>query len=943
MSKHSGEWTVASGEKGPLPLPKRELSSPQRLPNLPCNEGQGRVAQAFLPAVSQGFCPAGLATGANFEFGHRCATLARRLENRRYGRQESLRYTSRSVWSAAGLPPLSNAFRRSEKREQAHRTPNAPRGCCVAPDLTLVRIGFLLLFLLTATLLCAGQPARDYPVKPVPFTAVHCDDIFWAPRIETNRLVTVRFAFEQCEKSGRMNNFVRAAKALQGEPLEDRKMPGYPFDDTDPYKVLEGASYALAATPDPSLQEYLDDLISKISQAQEPDGYLYTARTIDPTHPHSWSGPQRWLKDPDQSHELYDAGHLFEAAAAHYLATGETNLLNVAIKEANLLCDTFGPEKLHIWPGHEIVEMGLVRLYRATGNERYLNLARFFLDVRGPGGDQYHQSHVKPVDQKEAVGHAVRAGYLYSGMADVAALTGDPRYVEAIDAIWDNVVGKKLYITGGLGALAGGEAFGPDYFLPNMSAYCETCAAIANDYWNERLFLLHGDAKYIDVFERTLYNGLLSGVSLDGKGFFYPNPLESRGQHARSPWFGCACCPGNITRFMASVPGYVYAQQGDTIFVNLYVASKAEVKLDDGATVHLTQATQYPWDGNVRIAVSPQHKGHFTLNLRIPGWARNEPVPSDLYRFSDALGETATVRVNGESVPVNPARGYVSLKRSWQEGDTVELNMPMPVRRIKANSKVQADVGRVALQRGPLVYCAEWPDNPNGKVRNLLLPDSTLLTSAFRADLLNGVQVVRGKTVNLTLSTNGSLARTEQDFQAIPYFAWANRGRGEMAVWLADTESSVRLPALPTVASRSRVTVSSHGTNPSAINDQLVPASSSDPENSFFHWWPRKGSLEWVEYAFAQPATVSSAEVYWFDDTGSGECRLPASWKVFYKDGDEWKPVKTDDVYAVEKDRFNKVKFSPVTTTGLRMEVQLKPNWSAGIQEWKVEETTNAH
>jgi len=799
---------------------------------------------------------------------------------------------------------------------------------------TLVGL-FTLLF--AATFVRAGQPPHDYPVQPVPFTAVHCDDIFWAPRIETNRLVTIPFAFQQCEKSGRMDNFELAAKVLRGDSPANRKIPGFPFDDTDPYKVLEGASYALAATPDPALHDYLNGLISKIALAQEPDGYLYTARTIDPAHPHAWSGPQRWLKDPDESHELYDAGHLFEAAAAHYQATGQTNLLNIAIREANLLCDTFGPDKIHIWPGHEIVEMGLVRLYRVTGNERYLKLAKFFLDVRGPGGDEYHQSHIKPVEQKEAVGHAVRAGYLYSGMADVAAMTGDQEYVQAIDAIWDNVVGKKLYITGGIGALGNGEAFGPDYFLPNMSAYCETCAAVANDYWNQRLFLLHGDAKYIDVLERTLYNGVLSGVSLDGKGFFYPNPLESNGQHARSPWFGCACCPGNITRFLASVPGYVYAQKGDAIYVNLYVANNAEVKLSSGTQVHLTQNTRYPWSGNIHIAVAPVRESTFTVMLRIPGWARNEPVSSDLYRFAEEARDPVTVRVNGKSVPVNPVKGYISLNRSWQKSDAIELNLPMPVRRVKANPKVQADFGRIALQRGPLVYCAEWPDNPNGKVRNLLLTDNVALTSEFRADLLNGVEVVRGKAVSFSNSDKGTLVRTEQDFQAIPYFAWANRGRGQMAVWLADSESSVRLPARPTVASRSRVSVSSKGTNPRAINDQFEPASSNDSENSFFHWWPRKGSLEWVEYAFDAPTTVSHAEVYLFDDTGTGECRMPASWKLFYKDGDEWKPVKTDDPYGTEKDRFNRLNFSTITTTGLRMEVQLQPNWSAGIQEWKVD------
>jgi DUF1680 family protein len=796
---------------------------------------------------------------------------------------------------------------------------------------------FLILFLFSNGFLLSAAPAvPDYPVRPVPFTAVHCDDIFWAPKIETNRLVSIPFAFEQCEKSGRFDNFDRAAKALRGEKLTNTKPPPYPFDDTDPYKVLEGASYALAVKPDPALSHYLDDLIAKIAAAQEPDGYLYTARTINPEHPHDWSGPQRWLKDPDESHELYNAGHLFEAAAAHYQATGKTNLLHVALKEADLLCSTFGPGKLQVWPGHEIVEMGLVRLFRVTGDDRYLKLAKFFLDVRGPGGDQYHQSHIKPADQREAVGHAVRAGYLYSGMADVAALTGDQPYLQAIDAIWNNAVSKKLYLTGGIGAVGGGEAFGPDYFLPNMSAYCETCAAVANDYWNQRLFLLHADAKYIDVMERTLYNGLLSGVSLDGKGFFYPNPLESNGQHARSPWFGVACCPGNMTRFVASIPGYVYAQKDNTIYVNLYVANSAEVQLNENK-IRLTQATRYPWDGNIKLVVAPDKPTDFTINLRIPGWARGEAVPGNLYQFADQSDEPATLKLNAQQVPVTTESGYVSLKRTWKDGDMVELNLPMPVRRLKANQNVQADRGRVALQRGPLVYCAEWPDNPGGKVRNLLLPDDARLTSEFQPALLNGVQVIKGKAVSVSRDDNGRLTHTEQTFQAIPYFAWANRGRGQMAVWIADVDASVRVPALPTVASRSKVTVSNHGTNPRAINDQLEPNSSNDAEDSFFHWWPRKGTLEWVEYAFESPATVSKTEVYWFDDTGTGQCRVPASWKVFYKAGEEWKPVETTGTYGVDKDRFNAVSFKSVSTTGLKLEVSLQPDWSAGIQEWKVE------
>jgi hypothetical protein len=644
----------------------------------------------------------------------------------------------------------------------------------------------------------AAAPPRDYPVKPVPFTAVHLTDGFWAPRIETNRAVTIPYAFAQCEKSGRMDNFERAAAVLRGENITNRKLPGFPFDDTDPYKVLEGASYALAVQPDPKMAAYLDALIAKFAAAQEPDGYLYTIRTIDPQHPNHWDGPVRWLKEPGQSHELYDAGHLFEAAAAHYQATGKTNLLHIALREADLICRTFGPatNQLHLWPGHEIIEMGLAKLYRVTGDRRYLDLAKYFIDVRGshPGGDDYHQSRIPPVDQTEAVGHAVRAGYLYSGMADVAALTGDQRYVHALDAIWENVAGKKLYLTGGIGAIGRIEGFGTNYFLPNLTAYNETCAAVANVFWNQRLFLLHGDAQCVDVLERTLYNGLLSGVSLDGTRFFYPNPLESDGSHERSPWFGCACCPGNITRFLASVPGYVYAQQGRTVYVNLYAGGTADLTLDNGRKVELTQATRYPWDGAVKITVAPDEKAKFAVNVRIPGWARNEPVPGDLYKFLDAASEPVTLKVNGKSVPVKLDKGFVHLNRSWKPGDVIELDLPMPVRRVVANEKVKADVGRVALQRGPLVFCAEGPDNPDGKVRNLLLPDDQPLTAAFEPALLNGIEVITGKAFRVTKDASGQLVKTEQDFKAIPYFAWANRGRGEMAVWLADSEKGINLP-----------------------------------------------------------------------------------------------------------------------------------------------------
>ena len=627
------------------------------------------------------------------------------------------------------------------------------------------------------------KPPRDYPVQPVPFTAVRVEDEFWAPRINTNRTVTIPFAFQKCEETGRVDNFVRAAAALRGEP-HDTTPPGYPFDDTDVYKVIEGASYTLSVQYDAKLDAYVDSLIVKIAAAQEPDGYLYTARTIDPEHPHKWSGKERWVQEEVLSHELYNLGHLYEASVAHYQATGKQSFLNISLKSAELLCNTFGPDKRKIYPGHQIVEMGLVKLYRVTGDERYLDLAKFFLDSRGPGGRAYNQANLRVVDQREAVGHAVRATYMYSGMADVAAMTGDGAYVTAIDAIWENVASEKLYLTGGIGARKEGEAFGADFELPNLTAYNETCAAVGNDFWNHRLFLLHADAKYIDVMERTLYNGLISGVSLDGKLFFYPNPLESVGDYQRSPWFGVACCPGNITRFMASVPGYIYAHRGDTLYVNLFAAGTAKIKMAGGRSVKMIQETRYPWDGDVRMTVRPDQTGRFTIAVRVPGWARGEAVPSGLYRFADDSLQAVTLKVNRRLEPIKLEKGYAVLTRDWHSGDVIELHLPMPVRRVVATQEVEADRERVAIQRGPIVYCAEWPDNPKGKVLELELPGDGALSAEFKPDILNGITVVKGKGFYPEEGGAANASGRMAEFTAIPYYAWAHRGEGQMIVWM---------------------------------------------------------------------------------------------------------------------------------------------------------------
>lgn len=806
------------------------------------------------------------------------------------------------------------------------------------PDRDKIPALFILIASFVLPAAAQQKPPRDYPVKPVPFTAVHFTDTFWAPKLEVNRKVTIPFAFKKDEESKRIYHFERAGAVLRGENIADKTPPGYPFDDTDVYKVIEGAAYSLSVHPDAELEKYVDALVDKIGAAQEPDGYLYTTRTIDPVNPHKWAGKERWELEKVDSHELYNLGHLYEAATAYYQATGKRKLLDIALKTADLLDKTFGPGKRSIWPGHQITEMGLVKLYRVTGDARYLNLAKFLLDQRGPdgapgAGRTYNQSHKKVTEQSEAVGHAVRATYMYSGMADVAALTGDRSYVDAIDRIWNDVAGRKLYITGGIGARDSGEAFGDPYELPNMSAYNETCAAVGNDLWNERLFLLHADAKYVDIMERTLYNGLISGVSLDGRSFFYPNPLESAGQHERSPWFGVACCPGNITRLLPSVPGYVYAQRGSALYVNLYAASSADIRMDNGRKVKVVQETRYPWDGAIKLKVDPERPGRMTINLRIPGWARNEPVPGGLYRFLDKMNEPVTILVNGAPGTLRLEKGYAAITRQWKKGDEIELRLPMPVRRIVADEQVRADRDKVALQRGPLVYAAEWVDNPGGRVRSLMLPDDSKLTTEFRPDLLGGVQVIRSKAISLAYDEQRNVIKKDREFTAIPYYAWANRGAGEMMVWLPRTESSARPQQYPTIASSSKVAASANGRNLRSVNEQEEPSISSDDSASFFYWRSR-GATEWVEYTFEKPATVSETSVYWYDDAEG--FRVPKGWRLLFKDGDDWRPVETVSVYATEKDRYNIVSFKAVATTGLRLEATSQPEKLTGIIEWKV-------
>ena len=778
------------------------------------------------------------------------------------------------------------------------------------------------------------QQSHGYPIDPVPFTSVKVTDAFWGQRLQASRETTIPLAFSKCEETGRYENFVKAAN-----PSDEYVVGGLAFDDTDVYKTIEGASYLLQTYPDPKLEAYIDSVLVIVAAAQEPDGYLYTSRTMNPKHPHEWAGTKRWELVEDLSHEFYNLGHMVEGAIAHYQATGKRNFLDIAIKYADCVCREIGEGEGQVVrvPGHQIAEMALAKLYLVTGEKKYLDQAKFFLDKRGytTRTDAYSQAHQPVLEQDEAVGHAVRAAYMYAGMADVAALTGDQGYIDAIDAIWDNIVTKKLYITGGIGATSNGEAFGENYELPNMSAYCETCAAIGNVYVNHRLFLLHGESKYYDVLERTLYNGLISGVSLDGGGFFYPNPLESIGQHQRQPWFGCACCPSNICRFIPSLPGYVYATKGSDVYVNLFMSNTSNLTVN-GKKVQLSQETRYPWNGDIAITVDNNKAKAWTMKIRVPGWVRNQVVPSNLYEYTDGKRLGYSVSVNGEKVESELQNGYFCINRQWKKGDVVRVHFDMEPRTVRANYKVEADRGRISVERGPIVYCAEWPDN-DFDVLSIVMNREPKFEVVEKPELLYGLNQLKTDAQVLSYDDNGRLVAEDVKLTLIPYYAWCHRGSGPMSVWLPQELTATR-PAMPaTLASQSKLDASYKVRSLSSINDRLVPKDEFDRSMPYYHWWPKQATTEWMSYEFPEPATVQSATVYWFDDAPWGGCRVPKYWKIYYMDeAGEWQEVTGADKYGVEKGCANTVNFDPVKTKAVKLEVRQPDEHSAGLFEWEV-------
>jgi len=771
----------------------------------------------------------------------------------------------------------------------------------------------------------AGDESRLLKLQAVPFTEVTLQDAFWAPRRETNRLVSIPFSLQKLEEAGNLEDIRLAARGATNG------YRGPVFMDSDLYKALEAVAYSLATHPDPALERQLEDIIRLLAAAQQPDGYLNSHFIVkDPRG--RWTNLRDW-------HELYCAGHLFEAAVAHYQTTGRTSFLNIATRFADYIDSVFGPPpKRAGYPGHPEIELALVKLGRVTGNPRYFDLARFFLETRGQRffavehqipldkyDGSYFQDDVPIWDHQNIKGHAVRAAYLMSGATDIAAQTGDPRLLRMLDRVWRNTAERNQYLTGGIGPSAHNEGFTVDYDLPNSTAYQETCATIALAQWAHRLALIYGEARYADALERALYNGMLAGVSRDGTRFFYVNPLESAGTHHRSPWFGCACCPPNVTRTLAALGGYAYAVSTDSLYVNLYIQGTARAKLGETA-VALRVDTDYPWDGKVRLELAPAAPTRFALRLRVPGWC---PQPS--------------VAVNRRAQPgLLNQRGYLVLDRVWRRGDRVELELPMPVQRIIAHPNVKADLGLAALQRGPIVYCLEQCDHAE-PLATLWLPPETQLKPARAPGLLGGVVTLSGEARAVSPQKwertlyQASAPSRRAALTAIPYCVWDNRQAGPMKVWLPASP-----PVLPArgleAAAQVSLSFAHHNCQPQGINDGQQPKNSAEQPAACCHWWPHKGTREWAQYTWPAPVRVSRARVYWFDDTGRGECRLPAAWHLEYLDRGAWKAVAAAESYPVAWDQWCSVRFDPVKTTALRLVVQLPPGFAAGVHEWKVDD-----
>ena len=825
----------------------------------------------------------------------------------------------------------------------------------------LVAAGFM-----TATVFVACNTASvekpQEALKPITFEKVTLEDEFWLPRLQTQKETLVPFSLGKTETAvenlRRVGNYLKTGK-------KETLLPLARYVASDLFKVMEGAAYLLAVERDPELEKQMDAIIDIIADAQCEDGYIYEPLTVDPSmyKRTPYTGFERY-SFVVHSHELYDMGHMYEGAIAYYRATGKKKWLDVAEKNAKHINKVFfegdpaynGGKPVNQAPGHQEIELALVKLYETTGEKLYLDMAKKFIDIRGityvPEGTgvmapTYAQQHLPVREQLTAEGHSVRALYLYSGMADVLAHTADETLSPALDAIWHNIADTKIHITGGLGSVPGIEGFGPEYMLPNKDTYDETCAAVANVFFNYRMFLATGDAKYVDMAEISLYNNVLAGVNLEGNRFFYVNVLEADGRKSfnhgnggRSPWFGTACCPSNMARLIPQVPGMVYSQTDKDIFCGFYAGCNTEVELA-GGKVRLEQETSYPFEGEVDIEVNPETDGaEFTLWLRIPTWCTDRFMPGELYSYADNASTTVSVKVNGKKVRAAVQDGYFPVSRSWSKGDKVELELSMPVRYNVADERVEADINRVCVTRGPLLYCAEGPDNQHNPSLYILdkIGQSGKIDE-FEEGIMEDIKTI-------TLNASAALeegGQTAAELKLIPYYAWNNRGDyTKMNVWFGrDAETALQsLPKMAKNVSDVKATHTNRSDDELAVVDERIPQNSADRTVPRWTSWSKKGQEQQLTIELKEAQEIKSVSVYWYDEGENGGVQLPASWTMDYRIDGQWKTFVpyTTDHFNTLKDQFNMVHpDQPIKADAIRLNIVAKKDACVGILEIAIE------
>lgn len=819
---------------------------------------------------------------------------------------------------------------------------------------------------LTATVFVACNTASvekpQEALKPITFEKVTLEDEFWLPRLQTQKETLVPFSLGKTETAvenlRRVGNYLKTGK-------KETLLPLARYVASDLFKVMEGAAYLLAVERDPELEKQMDAIIDIIADAQCEDGYIYEPLTVDPSmyKRHAYTGFERY-SFVVHSHELYDMGHMYEGAIAYYRATGKKKWLDVAEKNAKHINKVFfegdpaynGGKPVNQAPGHQEIELALVKLYETTGEKLYLDMAKKFIDIRGityvPEGTgvmapTYAQQHLPVREQRTAEGHSVRALYLYSGMADVLAHTADETLSPALDAIWHNIADTKIHITGGLGSVPGIEGFGPEYMLPNKETYDETCAAVANVFFNYRMFLATGDAKYVDMAEISLYNNVLAGVNLEGNRFFYVNVLEADGRKGfnhgnggRSPWFGTACCPSNMARLIPQVPGMVYSQTDKDIFCGFYAGCNTEVELA-GGKVRLEQETSYPFEGEVDIEVNPETDGaEFTLWLRIPTWCTDRFMPGELYSYADNASTAVSVKVNGKKVRAAIQDGYFPVSRSWKKGDKVELELSMPVRYNVADERVEADINRVCVTRGPLLYCAEEPDNQHNPSLYILDKIGQKgAVSEFEDGIMEDIKTI---TINAS-AANEEGGQTAAELKLIPYYAWNNRGDyTKMNVWFGrDAETALQsLPKMAKNVADVKATHTNRSDDELAVVDERIPQNSADRSVPRWTSWSKKGQDQQLTIEFKEAQDIESVSVYWYDEGEKGGVQLPASWTMDYHIDGQWKTFVpyTTDHFNTLKDQFNMVHpDQPIKADAIRLNIVAKKDACVGILEVAIE------